>query len=267
MKITKDIQISIKNLKYSVSQANNNFDDWLNYGDEYLEPTWLFEICFLQLFVITEALKLDNFRNIILQEYSDLKKSKESLLSIEYSPDQDPYSLAAILLRRYIRVLESFLPEEKTTKISKDILDIIRDVHYSITDKSIYGTAPCNENEIHIRIEGILKCVFPDLKHKPVLTKAIKNFEPDTGIASINTLIEYKFLSDKSEVGRIADEVLADTRGYNSKEWSHFIYVIYETNRFRTEKEWNNLLRQSGISNNTIIIVLSGEPTKRKKRK
>ena len=59
----------------------------------------------------------------------------------------------------------------------------------------------------------MLKCVFPDLKHKPVLTKQIKNFEPDTGISSSATLIEYKFLSRAEDVGPLADELLADTRG------------------------------------------------------
>jgi hypothetical protein len=31
-------------------------------------------------------------------------------------------------------------------------------------------------------MEAILRCVFKDLKHKPPIGKAIKNFEPDTGL-------------------------------------------------------------------------------------
>jgi hypothetical protein len=71
-------------------------------------------------------------------------------------------------------------------------------------------------------------------------------------------------LSSGENVGSIADQVLADTRGYASKDWRHFIYVIYETNRFRPEKDWIQLLRQSGVTENTMIIVLSGEPTKKR---
>jgi hypothetical protein len=112
-----------------------------------------------------------------------------------------------------------------------------------------------------------LKCVFPDLKHKPTLTKQIKNFEPDTGIPSIETLIEYKFLSRREDIATIADEVLADTRGYTSRDWNRFLYVIYETNRIRPEKDWNQLLRQSGVPENTTIVVLGGEPTRRKRKK
>jgi hypothetical protein len=117
------------------------------------------------------------------------------------------------------------------------------------------------------RIEGILKPVFPDLKYKLALTKQIKNFEPDTGIPSLTTLIEYKFLTRKIDVPKIADQILADTRGYISKEWTRFLYVIYETHRFRTEKDWNQLLEQSGVSANTTVVVLSGEPPPPLRRK
>jgi hypothetical protein len=260
----QNIPASIKKLRALITQASTDFDEWSNTGNEYVEPSWLFEKCFVQLLVIAEALHLEEFRKMVFSELENIKKSKDGFVASELSPDQEPFSLVGVSLRRYVSVLESFFPEEETTKITKDLLDIIRDVHYVITDKALFGPAPRNENDVHIRIEGILKCVFPDLKRKPVLTKAIKNFQPDTGIPSLGTLIEYKFLSNKSEIGQIADEVLADTRGYTSKDWNRFLYVIYETNRFRTQKEWNQLLRQSGVSDNTMIIVLSGEPTKRK---
>ena len=73
-------------------------------------------------------------------------------------------------------------------------------------------------------------------------------------------MIEYKFLSRKEDIAAIADQVLADTRGYSSKEWARFLYVIYETNRFRTESEWNQLMRDSEVPSNTTVVVLSGEP-------
>ncbi|MDZ7722878.1 MAG: hypothetical protein U5R06_08730 [candidate division KSB1 bacterium] len=149
---------------------------------------------------------------------------------------------------------------DSTTIVNKDILEIIRNIHYVITDTKVFHGKPRYESDVHQRIESILKCVFPDLKHKPTLTKQIKNFEPDTGIQSINTLIEYKYLSRSENVSRIADEVLADTRGYTSPEWKRFIYVIYETSRIRPESEWNLFLRQSKIPKNTCIVVLSGEP-------
>jgi hypothetical protein len=89
---------------------------------------------------------------------------------------------------------------------------------------------------------------------------------PDTGIQSLKTLIEYKFMSKQEDIQRITDEILVDSRGYVSSEWLRLFFVIYETNRFQTEKQWNQHLRQCGISENTKVIVLEGEPCGTKKK-
>ena len=51
------------------------------------------------------------------------------------------------------------------------------------------------------------------------------------------------------------------------KDWSKFMFVMYETKRIKHEKEWKLLFRQSGVSSNTEIVVLSGVPALRKKAK
>lgn len=267
MKQIPNIKEAIHDLKNKASQACSQFDNWVMIGDDMMDPSWLIEVCFLRLLAITEALELEEFRKMIHVEYSEIKISKDGFSAVSQTPDGDPYSLVVSKIRRFVYALESFFPKADHTKITKDLLQIIRDIHYVITDKVLFRTTPSNEKDVHLRIEGILKCVFPDLKHKPTLTKQIKNFEPDTGIPSIETLIEYKFLSSKEDIAAIADQVLADTRGYTSRDWNHFLYVIYETNRFRTEKDWSQFLTQSGVPENTTIVVLSGEPPKRKRKK
>jgi hypothetical protein len=169
-------------------------------------------------------------------------------------------------LRQYKAVVNAFYPQDDRTTIPKDLLQAIRYIHYVISDRHLFGRPPRDEKDVHLRIEGILKCFYPDLKHKPTLNKPIKSFEPDTGIPSIGTLLEYKFIGNKKEVPQVADQILADTRGYTSKDWQSFIYVIYETNRFQSEKDWNELLRQSDVPENTFVVVLSGEPSFRRKR-
>lgn len=77
-------------------------------------------------------------------------------------------------------------------------------------------------------------------------------------------MIEYKFISDQKDAKRVTDEVLADTRGYFSRDWEQFIYVIYETSRIKPENEWIQMLKESGVPDNTQIMVLSGEPTNQK---
>lgn len=254
-----DFEQSIVNLRSSISEAQQAFneDNW-----EWDDPAWHIENCFLKLIAVTEAMGLTEINKMVLQEYNATKASKGDFREKGETPDGDSYSIHLAKVRRFFYTIEMFFPVEKQTKVTKDLLQIIRDVHYTITDKTLFGAVPQNEKDVHLRIEGILKPVFPDLKHKPALTKPIKNFEPDTGIPSLQTLIEYKFLSKKEEVSLCADQILADTRGYFSKDWKRFVYVIYETNRFRPEREWNNLLRESGVSANTTVVVLSGEPPK-----
>jgi hypothetical protein len=267
MKDTPDIKEAVHRLKENIEEAYRYFQEWAMTGDDYREPSWLIETCFLQLLAITEALQLEEFCKMIHSEYIEIKNSKEGFSKEGQTPDGDPYSIGLSKIRRFTRAVESFYPKEDDTKVTKDLLQIIRDIHYVITDKGLFRTIPATESDVHLRIEGILKCVFPDLKHKPTLTKQIKNFEPDTGIPSIETLIEYKFLSRREDIPIIADQVLADTRGYTSKDWHRFLYVIYETHRFRTEKDWNQLLKQSGVPANTTAVVLSGEPPKLKRKR
>ncbi|MBN1293922.1 MAG: hypothetical protein JXB48_18940, partial [Candidatus Latescibacteria bacterium] len=206
------------------------------------------------------------YHKLILNEYLTIKESEKKFTSAYTDFTGEPCSHSLDKLRLYNNALKNnFLIS--TTKFTKDLLQIIRDIHYVITDTTIYKSVPGCENDVHIRIEAILKCVFPDLKRKPRLTKHIKNFEPDTGIPSLQTLIEYKYLSRQQEIGSIADQLLADTRGYTSKDWSNFIYVIYETKRFRPEKDWNLFLRESEVPSNTTVVVLSGESPEIKKRK
>ncbi len=177
--------------------------------------------------------------------------------------DQDEYGEPFLLwggkLYRYIRAMEATFGQPKATSVTKDVVQILRATQYSITDKNCFENSPANETDVHVRVEAVLRCVFPDLLHKPSIAKQIKNFQPDTGLPSIGTLIEYKFMADQGEEKRIADEVLADTRGYISDEWKNYIYVIYETKRIKPESHWRQLLRDSGIKSDTEIIVISGE--------
>ncbi|MEI6155327.1 MAG: hypothetical protein WCQ90_14710 [Deltaproteobacteria bacterium] len=255
-----DIKDIVYNLDECATRANNKFQHWAYTGDDWDAPDWEIEACFLQLLAVLEVAGLPLLRNNAYMEYAEIKSSKDGFLKDATDPDGESYSTVLVRIRSYIRALKPLLPSDKYTTVTKNLLDIIRNVHYTITNKAVFPNVPQNENDVHLRIEAILKSVFPDLKHKPSITKQIKNFEPDTGIPSIKTLIEYKFLSKKSDVAIIADQLLADTRGYSSKDWERFLYVIYETNRFRPESDWNQLMRDSGVPMNTTIVVLSGEP-------
>jgi hypothetical protein len=138
------------------------------------------------------------------------------------------------------------------------IIRIIRQAEYAMEGLDKY---PENETELDGLMENLFKPIYPDLLPTPVVTKPIKNFQPDTGIPSLQLLIEYKYVASKEDVKRIVDEVLADTLGYKSKDWVYFFFVIYERRRFMPEATWNTLLQQCGTARNTWIFVIHGIPT------
>lgn len=262
-----DIEQALSVLGASISSADRMFDQEVIYGELWSDAAWQIEKCFLQLIAIVDSLGLDELTKMVLSDYENTKNSARGFMAALQTPDGEPYSETLAKLRQFAAAIRQFFPSDASTRITKDITEILRDIHYVLVDKTLFRSVPKNERDVHTRIEGILRCVFPDLKHKPTLNKSIKSFKPDTGIPSAQTLIEYKFLSCAEDVGTVADEILADTRGYVSREWSRCIYVVYETSRFRREKEWNQLLRQAGVPETTTVLVLSGEPSRRRTKK
>jgi len=212
----------------------------------------------LEAIGLTEALKT-------LQQIEAL--AANAWEKAETDENGEPYLVWAARLHQYLSAIESVVGEPNATTLAKDVIEILRATQYSITDENCFRSLPANENDVHVRIEAVLRCVYPDLLHKPPIAKQIKNFQPDTGIPSIRTLIEYKFMSEPGEEKRIGEEILADTRGYVSDEWKKFVYVIYETKRIKPEGHWRQLLHTSGVEQNTEVIVISGEqPRARTKR-
>jgi REase_DpnII-MboI len=222
---------------------------------------WAVQGPYVRMRILLEAAGLVEALNAVQQMETT---ARDNWARTEFDQEAgEPYLVWGAKLYQYLVALEVTLGKPKATIVMKDVIQILRGTQYSITDKSCFQNPPANESDVHSRVEAVLRCVFPDLLHKPPIAKQIKNFQPDTGLPSIGTLIEYKFMADQGEEKRIADEILADTRGYISKDWKQYIYVIYETKRIKPESQWRQLLRESEIKADTEIIVISGEePTR-----
>ncbi|MBB4634069.1 hypothetical protein [Longimicrobium terrae] len=258
----------VSDLRTAITQAENLYDrvilsGLLDYGDEDLDRQnveWWIEIVFLKILAAAGFLGLTSIESLVKTDLDTAKDGgANGFTKIETGPDE-PFSKWLSRLRQYTAAIEVLGEVQSVHSITKDVAEILRACQYSILDAKVYPEPPRSEDEVHRRIEAVLRCVFPDLKHKPMLTKPIKNYQPDTGLPSIRTLIEYKYLTKAAEAPIIADQILADTRGYHSRDWDTFIYVVYETRRIKPESEWNQLLTESGLANNTTAIVISGEP-------
>lgn len=254
-----DVSKVLAAIRQDISNANSGFyrSDF-NTGDK----AWYLQSAYARMRILLEALGLMEAVKAVQQvETAAATKWDDAEVDGESG---EPYLVWGARLGHYVLALETTLGRQEATTVSKDVVEILRATQYSITDRSCFENPPANEKDVHVRIEAVLRCVFPDLRHKPPIAKQIKNFVPDTGLPSIQTLVEYKFMGDQGEENRIADEILADTRGYVSEEWKKFVYVIYETKRIKPESQWRQLLRESGLDSNTEVIVISGEPPRRK---
>jgi hypothetical protein len=229
----------------SLSKANQIAEQWEDRGsdqDDIQLVNFHMENAFVQTLVWMEAAGLDE----TLRSLQALKKAASNNYS-ESAYFENVFLVWAEKLQHYLDALESIFGQPNSKSVTKEVVEVLRATQYSITDRSCFPDLPANEGAVHVRIEAVLRCVFPDLIRKPAITKPIKNFEPD------------KFISNSSDAKRVSDEILADTRGYVSPEWNRFIYVIYETRRIKPEKQWIQHLRECGVGNSTTSVVISGE--------
>ncbi|MGA8673511.1 MAG: hypothetical protein WB679_26800 [Terracidiphilus sp.] len=245
-------------IRESLSKAYKEIANWDVQEPEREEvelAKYFVERAFIQSLTFLEAAGLN-------QTFSALAAINEAAKEnyAEYSVfSEGAYLVWAAKLEAYLKGIETIFVGSQSGRVTKELIDILRATQYSITDRNCFSSVLQNEDHVHSRIEAVLRCVFTDLRHKPPIAKPIKNFEPDTGIPSLKTLIEYKYVESLQDVKRVVDEVLADTRGYSSKSWERFIYVIYETTRLKPESEWRQMLRENDVPENTDVVVISGE--------
>ncbi len=249
-----------RNLRFVGQHDYGGADDWWYYAT----ITSSLNCAYTQLMIMTESLGLTHTYDQIRKCYDEAAGHKDGFSACEHDPDGELYLLAESALRRFVSSVEAVYGMASSHVVSKDVIEVLRATQYAITDRNCFAQLPASEADVHQRIETVLRCIFPDLDHKPPIPKAVKNFEPDTGLPSIRTLVEYKFIQTNEHVKRVADEILADTCGYKSSEWDKFVFVIYETKRLKPERDWNRLLHQCGTALNTEAIVLCGEAPKPK---
>jgi len=170
--------------------------------DENYEPSerafWEIEIsdhmeaAFDSTLLLIEAIGLSKTYEEVFK-LREIAKSSKGGFSKELHGEDEPYLLWRYKLWHYLTQISDLYIKQKQKYIETyDLKKILKSSEYSITDTRIFEFPPQNEDDVHLRIENILKCYFQDLKTKPTLSKPIKNFIPDSGIPSIKTLIEYK---------------------------------------------------------------------------
>lgn len=262
-----NVEKAIKTINERMNSANHSFVNSY-YNKQHINPALDFdedkdiagyyaESAFVAVLILLEHLNLaEVYKNVsILFELAKKNGFTDSAMGID-----EPYIVSIEKLRMIVDGISILYGlGDSTTSEMHEIKAIIKQALYVICDVALFKSQPKNEADVHDRIESILKCYFSDLKRKPSLTKPIKNFEPDTGIPSTKTLIEYKFVNSKKDAKLVVDQILADTNGYKSPQWKNLLFVIYETHRVLPEKDWKALLHQCELRDNYDIVVLPGD--------
>jgi len=254
-----EIASAIAAIETSIREAQRYCDKYYyeDQGDSDFESfKYYVERSFFELLVLTDRLNLKATHDMAAADFQEAKKIG---FGDTESHEGDMYPTWTGRVRMIADAIASSYGLAKTSQSElKDLKAMLKRAVYAICDTALFPKAPANEADVHNRLEGILRCHYPDLKSKPALTKPIKNFEPDTGLPSAKTLIEYKFISSTAEAKRVADEILADASGYRSRDWTSLLFVIYETRRVKPEEEWQNLLKDCQLYEGFDAIVLSG---------
>jgi len=269
--MNRGIDTTIRSLREYLKKADSIFFEQMNGQSSYENPDMVIEYyiekTFTELLILLESLGLSNTYKIVKELY-ETAKSNERGLSDSKMGQYDPYLIWPERIEDFIDAISNYhnVESDKSAEPTR-LKEVLNHALYSITDVDVFGRPPNDEKELHLRLEAILRCIYPDIIHEPTLTKPIKKFRPDSGIPSIRTLIEYKFISNKNEAKLIADQILADRAAYKTKDWKAFLFVIYETERIKHETEWRQFIQESDVSSNTHVVVLSGVPKARKRIK
>ena len=121
-------------------------------------------------------------------------------------------------------------------------------------------TPPRSEREVQDLVWIVLRSHFDRLDREDTLPKfGVKNYRPDFGIPQLRTLIEVKYIGEKTSPASIQEELLADLPGYlaDQKRYDGVVYFVYDAaHKLRdTTKFLEDMRRTAGV---TDVIVIPG---------
>src|ERR1022692_2600454 len=192
----KPIAESLDAIRGSIHEANKALIEREQYKDAHQERgehdqliEYYVERAFTQLLVLLETRNLEHSRNAVEHLQAEAKgKYAETFWA------DDMYLVWTEKLSIYIDALEAALGEGSGRTITKDLTEILRATQYAITDRACFPEPPGNEDDLHHRIEAVLRCLFPwGGTPKPSPPKAGKNFPPSPGAPPLGAFDKKKF--------------------------------------------------------------------------
>lgn len=239
------------------------------FGDPFLRSRLSFELDKLHTSILfaLELLNLPSMSARLQEHYEPIRKKMETedFLTKVF----EPTCPALEVLDEYSSALESLagLDEkvlEQKSIFGRDTLhQVLNWTPVIIRDADI---EPSNESHVQKRVYDMLKHVFPDTAREYPIPKGIKSYRPDFCIRSLKSAVEYKFCDSEEEMKKQVDGIIQDVGAYsNSEDWKNFYAVIYMTDSFWTQAQVETHLRNSGVTENWRILLVTGKGSRNKK--
>ena len=194
------------------------------------------------------------------QELAEWRKEyvSKNLRCWEYLPDLDvAYSPLLDRLDAY-RDAVRLLTVPKAGVVEQGEIDRLESL-LKDTGGLVYRRNPDPGNEAGVQkvMHDYLSVVFPDFVPTPQIPGSLKHFQPDGGIRSIKTAIEFKYADSLDELKTALSGIYEDMAGYSgSRDWVRFYSVIYLTKPFTTFAQIVADLNRPDAPNWTPIAVV-----------
>lgn len=119
---------------------------------------------------------------------------------------------------------------------------------------------PENERAVQDVVWIMIRSHFDLVERETTLPQfGVKGYRPDFGIPELRTLVEVKFIGEKTEPARIQDEILADVPAYltNGSNYDSLVIFVYDAGHKLRDPE--PLIRAiSSVAGISDIIVIPG---------
>ncbi|QCO55553.1 hypothetical protein EOK75_07205 [Pseudorhodobacter turbinis] len=240
---------------YGSRLSEEQFDDYTEAEDEL---SFYITRLYRDVGMLAERLSLPILARDIQRDFKRL--SKGALLNMSFSHQAgELYSTSLQRLRGYFSSLTTITKAGSVSGLQV-FQTILENTAIIIRDS---GIQPSKESEVRNEIVRVLRYSFRDTQKEVSAAKLLKVYKPDIGIPSLMAAAEYKFVSSESALKSSLDGIYADMKGYGGHyDWRTFYAVIYMTEPFAHQKEWEAEFNYTKADINWTPILING-PSKK----
>lgn len=205
------------------------------------------EFIYSSLMTLMELMSLNDKKKALIQKVEKIRKEEGGKFQIHFNFHLDFFDCKSLnVLNSEVKIISSLLGEvdKKSKEEDKEIFKeethrrLIRHLEQTGFYISALDISPTRELDVQKVMRAVLEGDFgEDYRPKPSISQPFKTFEPDGGIKSIETAIEFKFIDSAGDLKTAMDGIYTDFAGYtDSKDWNKFISIFYMTDNYRSPK-------------------------------